>query len=654
MLPLAKVFTVTKNETDLIEDFIVYHGNLFGFQNVVVIDNMSTCPVVKKVYNAYMKRGIVVVQERRYDGTSQGDAFTKHMIKYRKACRFLIGLDTDEFFMIRNANARGMKTAVERYLASLPKSASKFLVKEYMWSIPNPVSSACKDQMIRRPAVDITTFGMQEAFPDKTFFRADKFVSTVNGCHSGRVSKGSTVSTLNKVTYAHYHDTGARRSIERARLIVSGYGYANTDSGLVDQLDSLVRVTSSTGAHRVLEYALFISKTLTLNTIVNAGHWPTQVELETISRTFPTIVNANIDMSSMAPLPANWQNLYDDLIFHNPPLKKGVYTSTVVRDIIMGGTSVSPPGLYLGNVVQKPKKIALMLSGHFRVFGPRREFWTDFKKRFGNSVDIFVHTWNESGLRSEKEWINIGNAPPDFENISKTLKPVSMSIEEHAPRLESFSFQQPGLKLYYANFPQLAKSRDFSRNIGSQLYSIMKCWELVRDSGRKYDILVRLRADCILENFEGLVNRSTTFMTDKVLVVNGSHNHVHPGGGGGCGQCDNEFQGGKGTRSHASHGRDICDLMYVGKPSVMSKVCNMFKNRKELVKSFKVHNEKVCREPEVQKYLVHYPDVIGVSSSKVYETKVKAYYPERLIREYMKDFWILSDPLGMVPKIQYK
>ena len=653
MLPLAKIFTVTKNETDLIEDFIVYHGNLFGFQNIVVIDNMSTCPVVKKVYNTYMKRGVVVVQERRYDGTSQGDAFTKHMLKYRKACRFLIGLDTDEFFMVNNVGSRGMKLAVERYLSTLPKSASKFLVKDYMWSIPNPESSACNDQMIRRPAVDISTFAIREAVPSKTFFRADKFVSTVNGCHSGQVSKGSTVSTSNKVVYAHYHDTGARRSIERARLIVSGYGYANTDSSLVDQLDSLVGVTSSNGAHRVLEYAIFISKTLTLNKLVDAGHWPTPTQLETIARTFPTVVDTSIDTSAMAPLPCNWQNLYDDLIFHIPPLKTGLYTSTVVRDVIMGGSS-SDLGMSLNSVVQKPKKIALMLSGHFRVFGPRRQFWTDFKKRFGNSVDIFVHTWNESGLRAEKEWINVGNAPPDFEDISKILKPVRMSIEEHAPQLESFSFQQPGLKLYYANFPQLAKSRDFSRNIGSQLYSIMKCWELVRDSGKRYDILVRLRADCILENFEGLVNRNTAFITDKVLVVNGSDSHVHPAGGGGCAQCDNEFKGGEGTRAHASHGRDICDLMYVGKPAVMSKVCNMFKHRKELVKSFKVHNEKVCREPGVQKYLVKYPDVIGVSSSKVYETKVKAYYPERLIREYMKDFWILSDPLGMVPKILYK
>ena len=37
-----KLFTMVKDEVDIVEDWLKYHGSIFGYQNLYVIDNFST------------------------------------------------------------------------------------------------------------------------------------------------------------------------------------------------------------------------------------------------------------------------------------------------------------------------------------------------------------------------------------------------------------------------------------------------------------------------------------------------------------------------------------------------------------------------------------------------------------------------------------
>jgi len=292
------------------------------------------------------------------------------------------------------------------------------------------------------------------------------------------------------------------------------------------------------------------------------------------------------------------------------------------------------------------KKIAFMISGHFRQFDDVKiKFWKDFVAKHSATVDIYVHTWNEPGTRVATD------KAPDFALIRRLLKPSVMKVEEHAPLYESFSFLQKNIKLYYAEITQLRDdiNPDFSRNIGSQLYSIMKCWELVRDSGKKYDFLVRLRADCILLNFENFINKSTEWITNNTLVVNSGVTHRHHGGGGGCDSCGKEFPSRK--RIHTEHTRDICDVFALGRPLVMEKLCKMYLHRKGIVASFTKYNEHAITLPEVKEALVVHKNTTGVRFPKIYEFKIKCFYPERLIREYMKEEWVVSDPMGLIPKV---
>jgi len=156
MIPIAKIFTVTRNETDLIESFILYHGRLFGFSNIIIIDNMSTCPIVKGVYREYIKRGVTVVYESINNGIKHGNAYTKYMRRYIRKTQFLIGLDSDEFIYI-HGQANTIND-IESYLKSIPPETSVIKVPTYLSSVPDVKSDFYINQKINNPAINIITF----------------------------------------------------------------------------------------------------------------------------------------------------------------------------------------------------------------------------------------------------------------------------------------------------------------------------------------------------------------------------------------------------------------------------------------------------------------------------------------------------------------
>jgi hypothetical protein len=57
-----KVFTMVKGEVDIVKDWVVYHGDIFGYSNLYVIDNFSKdgtweiLLMLKKRYNINVLR----------------------------------------------------------------------------------------------------------------------------------------------------------------------------------------------------------------------------------------------------------------------------------------------------------------------------------------------------------------------------------------------------------------------------------------------------------------------------------------------------------------------------------------------------------------------------------------------------------------------
>lgn len=641
-MTIAKIFTVTRNETDLIESFLLYHGKIFGYDNIIVIDNMSTCPIVKSVYHDYIKRGITVVYESINNALRHGDAYTKHMRKYIKKAQFLIGLDSDEFLYIRGqANT---VNDIESYLRSIPLEISVIKVSTYLSSVPDVKSSFYINQKINNPAVNITTFNTEKISPQKCIYRACNFISAINSCNGCKVN-GGNVYVSKRFVYFHFHNTGGRRSMEKAIDLINCYKYTDTSKPVLKQFESLLNKKVYVENKRVLEYCLLLSKILCLNYIIKKDKWPTIPELCNLSKKIDVISKIDdIDVSKMKSLPLDWESRYEQILLKDNLNMEETNIKTCINTSLL--ECVYP--IYKFQT-KSLKKVALLLSGHLRNFSMRRDFWKEFNKKFGDRVDIYIHTWNETGIRSKTQWIDIGKDTPNFDEVRKALKPRKMMIEDHSEKIKSFSFKTRGLKLYYTDSAYLKKTDDFTRNVGSQLYSIMKAWELAKESNIEYDMMIRMRNDCIIRNFENIFNRDTSFLEKDVLIVNGN-SHKHPHGGGGCNKCNIEYP----LRRHNEHSNDVCDIMYLGSTNVMGRVCNMFNDVQKLVLSFKKYNELAIKDKEVKKSLIEYPGIYGVKNPKIYETKLKCFYPERLIREYMNKTWILSDMMGLLVQEKYK
>jgi hypothetical protein len=255
--PLAKVFTVTKNEYDLIEDFINYYGRIFGYENVVIIDNGSDHPTVLNVYDRYRSHGVTIHNTVGYQNNKQAEHFTTIMKQYRQSAEFLIGLDTDCFFCV---NRSCDPAVIQEYLRSLPTHADLFAMKTFLMSVVDVRSENYQNNKLVRPT-DCVTFVVRDNYAQTSnphvFFRAANFVSTENGNHNG-------TTTTNKrfycpeVAYVHYHDTGRMRHLERCRSIMLGYGFIHKDDTEAEQLDKLLKLSDGTGIHRQRQYIRYL------------------------------------------------------------------------------------------------------------------------------------------------------------------------------------------------------------------------------------------------------------------------------------------------------------------------------------------------------------------------------------------------------------
>ena len=39
---MVKIFTMVKDEVDIVREWIIYHGDIFGYSNLYIIDNYSS------------------------------------------------------------------------------------------------------------------------------------------------------------------------------------------------------------------------------------------------------------------------------------------------------------------------------------------------------------------------------------------------------------------------------------------------------------------------------------------------------------------------------------------------------------------------------------------------------------------------------------
>ena len=89
------IATMVKDEDDIIELWINYHGNIFGYENLFIYDNFSSDKTFE-ICNKYRDKGIKIYRARKYKW--KGYYMTK--IMKENNCDIFIPLDVDEFIVL--------------------------------------------------------------------------------------------------------------------------------------------------------------------------------------------------------------------------------------------------------------------------------------------------------------------------------------------------------------------------------------------------------------------------------------------------------------------------------------------------------------------------------------------------------------------------
>ena len=211
MVKIIKLFTMVKDEVDIVEDWLKYHGSMFGYQNLYVIDNFSTDGTYEILLKYKNEFQIFLIQEPDY---KLKGVYMRHLIKDRIKTKYDIAypIDIDEFIVYydKNTNTIDPNKVVE-YINSLPSNVEVFKAN-YIISLISNNNGIGYD----RAAME-TKYGKYADYGSmaKTFFN--------NQLWNGHLDHGNHYNNCNyylsNLCLIHYHCRNLEQTAEIDKLM---------------------------------------------------------------------------------------------------------------------------------------------------------------------------------------------------------------------------------------------------------------------------------------------------------------------------------------------------------------------------------------------------------------------------------------------------
>jgi hypothetical protein len=261
---------LTKNETDLIDDFLEFYGRLLGGRNhVLVVDNGSSSnSPVQSAYAKHVARGGEVIINAR----SFRDAnlfMTEHLASLAEHYDWILPLETDEFMFdmtdhSETVNPTDVGNALRETLASQPSDVGLLRYGKFLGSLVDPADPGYDRGAYTRPALQQTRFFDQGW--DKLIIRSSAFVRMSMWCHHAELREGYRAATSDRLGLLHFHETGLRRRMDRAAQVVHAYDYIRPHWTLEEKLRRARQLRDAPIAcgHRLNELLEYLERKATL------------------------------------------------------------------------------------------------------------------------------------------------------------------------------------------------------------------------------------------------------------------------------------------------------------------------------------------------------------------------------------------------------
>ena len=223
---MVKIISMVKDEADIVHDWVVYHASIVGYENIHVIDNMSTDGTFE-ILNSFN-----IHTYRSNDYTKKGECMTVFTRKFKN--EIVIPLDIDEF-MVRYDNGTIRCDNLLKTLQRLPLSAVYKM---------NYVQAQCSKDYVRAPVE--ATKGVYEDYKmlAKSFFNTRTF--------RGNIDHGNHFYTpyffLSPFVLVHFHFRNRNQLLKKIKNNMVGLGYNLNDR---QKLQEIVQVKENKGTHHV-------------------------------------------------------------------------------------------------------------------------------------------------------------------------------------------------------------------------------------------------------------------------------------------------------------------------------------------------------------------------------------------------------------------
>lgn len=249
-----KLFTMVKNEIDIIDDWLFYHGSLFGYKNIFIIDNYSDDGTYEKILR-FKSLGIHITQKKDYK--KKGKYMTWCYKNYCTSEDIAYPIDIDEFIVFYDKHTNKIsvdKNTIISYMTNLPNATL------YKTNYINAVPNQDFPNGFYRAARECS-----KGLYDKNYSEnAKSFMK--KKLYSGDIDHGNHIPSkdylMTHLCLVHFHVRNIEQVKKKIFCNVAGFGYN------VNDLQELKRIIKNNpncnGNHHVIQQISILENTYTL------------------------------------------------------------------------------------------------------------------------------------------------------------------------------------------------------------------------------------------------------------------------------------------------------------------------------------------------------------------------------------------------------
>jgi len=216
--PKIICITQVKNESDIIEDWIIYHLYLFGSGSLVVMDDGSddgTREILDRYAGDIRVLDIPVDSRGLYNKKVN---ISKIIIDVRSNCDFIVPLDADEFLCLEDSVDR---IDILNYFSNL--DSVNWGIYKFVHNYESYEINSC----YKNPVVDITRFyDVRRGYDSQKVFLNAKFAKAVGeGQHMGYSDHANDMAFMTKLRLVHFNWRGLDHIANKCLKGAEGFDY---------------------------------------------------------------------------------------------------------------------------------------------------------------------------------------------------------------------------------------------------------------------------------------------------------------------------------------------------------------------------------------------------------------------------------------------